>query len=66
MGEHVCDLLPASHGLDPLQIEGLGNRLTGDGKLQGEAPGMQWRLRPRRALLRRARLAIMRVGNDSG
>jgi hypothetical protein len=27
---------------------------------------MQWRLRPRRALLRRARLAIMRVGNDSG
>ena len=51
-------------GLDPLQIEGLGNRLTGDRQLQGQAPGVQRCLRPRRPLLRRAGLQIVRMGEE--
>jgi hypothetical protein len=41
VGEQLGDLAPAPRGLVPMQVEGLGNRLPRDGKLQGQAPGMR-------------------------
>ena len=51
MREQRRDLVPALRGLGPLQLEGLGDGLTGDGELQGQAPGMQGGLRAWRSRL---------------
>ena len=66
MREQRCDLVPAPRGLGPLQVEGLGDRLTGHGQLQGQAPGMQGRLRPWRPGLRRTGLQIVGMGEEGG
>jgi hypothetical protein len=65
MHEQCCDLLPAPLCGSTLQVQGLRNRLTGDGQLQSEAPGVQGRLGPWRTLLRRAEPCIVGVGEES-
>ena len=52
MCEQFCDLLPAPLRRGPLQVEGLSDRLARDGELESQAPGVSWRLEPRRSLLR--------------
>ena len=64
MGEQCCNLLPAPLCRYPLQLAGLGHRLTGHSQLQGQAPGVQRCLRPRRPLLRRAGLQIVDMGQQ--
>ena len=49
MRKQLRNLVPALRGLCPLQLEGLRNGLTGDGELQGQAPGVQGGLRAGRA-----------------
>jgi hypothetical protein len=66
MHEQRCDFLPAPPRLGSLEVEGLRNRLTGHGQLQGQAPGMQWRLRPRLPLLRWAGLPSVGLGEEGG
>ena len=41
MREQGRNLMPPVRRLCPLQLKGLGNRLTGNRELQGEAPGVQ-------------------------
>jgi hypothetical protein len=65
MHEQCCDLLPAPLRGGTLEVQGLRNRLTGDGQLQGYTPGVQRRLGPWRALLRRAEPCIVGVGEES-
>ena len=64
MCEECCNLVPAPLGFDPLQVEGLGDGLTGYGRLQGYAPWVERRLHPWRVSLRRASLQIVRVGEE--
>jgi hypothetical protein len=59
-------LVPLPLGLDRLQLEGVGDGLTGHGQRQGQAPWLERRLQPWLANLRRASLQIMRVGAAGG
>ena len=63
--QDIGDLLPALLRPGSPQIAGLCNRLTGHGELQREAPGMQWRLGPRRPRLSRLGLHIVGVSEES-
>jgi hypothetical protein len=65
MGQQVGDLLPAALGGSPLELEGLGNRLTGHGQLHGQPPGMYRGLSPEHPRLRGPRLPIVSVGQES-
>ena len=66
MREQLCDLVPAPLGFGPLQLEGVGDGLTGDGQLQGQAPGVERRLRPGRAGLLRSGLQVVRMREEGG
>ena len=66
MREQRCDLVPALRGLGPLQIKGLGNGLTGDGKLQGQAPGVQGSRRAWRSSLQRPGVHMVSMGEEGG
>ena len=66
MREQLRNLVPALYGLGPLQLEGLGDGLTGDGELQGQAPGVQGGLRAWRARLLRPGVHIMGMGEEGG
>src|SRR5215510_14287336 len=54
MYEPFGDLLPTVLCLGALEVEGLGDRLARDRKLQGQTPGVQRRLGPGHSLLWRA------------
>jgi hypothetical protein len=62
----LCNLVPAPLRWGSLQVEGRCNRLTGHGQLQGQAPRVQRRLRPRCPRLRRAGLLMVGMGEESG
>lgn len=64
MCEECGKLVPAPLGFDPLQVEGLGDGLTGHGQLQGEAPWVERRLHPWFVSLRWASLQIVRMGEE--
>ena len=66
MRTQLCHLVPASRGFNPLQLEGLGNRLTGDGQLQGQAPRVQGGLAAWRAQRRRAGVHVVRMREEGG
>jgi hypothetical protein len=62
--EDRCKRIPALLGLDPLQVEGLGHRLTGHRQLQGHAPWVERCFHPWRAGRLGTSLQIGRVGED--
>jgi len=64
MREQLRDLLPPLPGLDPFELEGVGDRLTGHSPLQGQASGMQGGLYAWRADLLRPDLQIMSKGEE--
>src|SRR2546430_17539332 len=66
MREQLRDLLPALRGLGPLQLEGLSDRLTGDGQLQRQTPRVQRGLRAGRPRLLRAGLHIVGMREEGG
>jgi hypothetical protein len=62
--EPLCYLVSAWRGLGPLQLEGLDKGLTGNGKLQGQAPVGQGGLRAWCARRLRAGLYLMRMREE--
>ena len=66
MREQRRDLLPALRGLGPRQLEGLSDRLTGDGQLQRQTPRVQRGLRAGRPRLLRAGLHMVGMREEGG
>src|SRR6267142_2998315 len=64
--EQLCNLVPALRGLGPLELEGLGDGLTGDGELQRQAPGVQGGLCAWRARLLRAGFRVVGMREEGG
>jgi hypothetical protein len=66
MCEQLRDLLPPPLGLDPCEVEGLGDGLTRHGQLQGQAPRVERRLHPWLVGVLRTSLQIVGVGEEGG
>ena len=66
MREQLCNLVPALYGLGPLQLEGLGDGLTGHGELQGQAPGVEGGLRAGRSSLLGPGLHMVGMREEGG
>ena len=66
MREQRRDLVPALRRLGPRQLEGLGDRLTGNRELQGEAPRVQRGLGAWCARLLRAGLQVVGMREQGG